>query len=555
MMVEAELLKGDHRKDRVLTVDKDSPLSQITVLSERTGGMLEAMVPADLIYREDVPVDQGHVDELIASIEAESAKGGSTGQLSPILLGEITGRATFPIIDGFHRDAALHSLGKPEIFATIRPNCTPEEVLDLRILTATTHSSVSFARVVEWIGDAWQKSPWAEQLTVTQAFGLTKTRSSGSGLGLTAEQTKEVKRWTNDKCEKWRMSAGTIYSNLTTAEAADPDLVKEVRPRKSGNSLEAMTPQHLEVIVKYLPMRYAEQWLVVGVARFNNFNVPTTRAVAKEFGATGSIEEARALAETRDWSRTSPVYDKPRKERSDRTTTGEINPIKLSRELLLTELKLARLSLDNTVLRGRYTPPSPQTAMPDHRLSIDYTGDEQIVGLLTPLSSDLTIETFLRRVESVESKAIQALIGMIGNTGMTEQAARRLINVAAGRIVEDMNSGALRFVDIEKPYTLDDLLHNCLRSELGQAANAPGTMPLTAIKTEQELVTVNLDSILKMFPNLKDTFRRVLVLHGFLNLHPDVIAQILKTSSVASESLVSNVHTAVAKAALMYENL
>lgn len=125
-----------------------SPISQIRVVKRREGGLIDAMVPLPLVYREDVPVDQPHVSDLVDSIGREAQLGSGTGQLIPVLLGSIPNFPQFPIVDGFHRVAALYELKRDDVYATVRPYCTWEHVVDLRILAATTHRSVRFSRLI-----------------------------------------------------------------------------------------------------------------------------------------------------------------------------------------------------------------------------------------------------------------------------------------------------------------------------------------------------------------------------------------------------------------------
>src|SRR3989344_4490382 len=164
------------------------PFEQVTIVNKREGGLVEAYVPISLIYTQDVPVDASHVQELADSIakEAKSRPGLRTGQLSPVLLAEVEEFDQLPIIDGFHRVPALKLLGSQEVYATIRPESSWEEIVDLRILAATTHRAVRFSRLVEWIEEAWQYSPWSEKIKAAQAFQLRFIKTmTGTRIGLT----------------------------------------------------------------------------------------------------------------------------------------------------------------------------------------------------------------------------------------------------------------------------------------------------------------------------------------------------------------------------------
>ena len=233
-------------------------LESISVLNRREGGLIEAFVPISLVYQEDVPVDKAHVKELADSIAKEAKSSSRTGQLSPVLLAEVSNFNMFPIIDGFHRVPALEMVGQTEVFATIRPNSTWEEIIDLRILAAITHKSVKFSRLIEWVEEAWKRSQWADRVSAIQAFtiGYEGFKSKGKRLDIDEEEVEEIRRWTQEKSEQWHISTATVYSHLAVARLADPTLVKEARERKSGHALEAITPAHLGVIVKALPYRF-----------------------------------------------------------------------------------------------------------------------------------------------------------------------------------------------------------------------------------------------------------------------------------------------------------
>src|ERR1700742_5061810 len=99
------------------------------------------------------------------------------------------------------------------------------------------------------------------------------------------------------------MSPVTIKVSLATAEAADPELIKEARRRVGGHELTEITPMHLGVIAPAFPYRYPEQRLIVDIAKKNNFNVQHTRAVVEMLRPARNIEEARQIAEAVDWSK------------------------------------------------------------------------------------------------------------------------------------------------------------------------------------------------------------------------------------------------------------
>ncbi len=332
-------------------------LEKVKIVNRREGNLVEAFVPMELIYRQDVPVDLAHVRELAKSIQEESEKDASIGQLSPVLLGEISGFGQFVIIDGFHRVAALELLGKPEVFATIRPDSAWERVIDLRILSATTHKAIRFSRLVEWVEESWRYSPWPDKVKASQAFQLTSTPAmTGKLIGLIPQEVEEIKNWVEKKCEQWHISPTYVYQHLLVAQIADPELIKEARERRSGRKLEAVTPAHVTAIAKILPHKYDFQRLVAKVAKDQVLTVLQTRALVIAVAKAENIEQARVVADSRRWDRLEGAYSRPKVKKPD-AVKEEVNvtPDFLER-FFEDEMEIARLTIENAILTGRYTP-------------------------------------------------------------------------------------------------------------------------------------------------------------------------------------------------------
>src|SRR5689334_12199453 len=86
----------------------------VHITGEEDGGLVEAWVPIGSIYKEDVPVDRAHVEELASSFRTEEQHG-RYGQLARTLLGHLPEFELFPILDGFHRVSACDELEYPEV--------------------------------------------------------------------------------------------------------------------------------------------------------------------------------------------------------------------------------------------------------------------------------------------------------------------------------------------------------------------------------------------------------------------------------------------------------
>jgi len=413
------------------------------------GGLVEAYVPISMIYTQDVPVDITHVKELAESIEEEQRlrPESRTGQLSPILLGQIEDFGQFAIIDGFHRVPALKHVGNIEVFSTIRPKCTWEEIVDLRILAATTHRAVRFSRLIEWIEEAWQYSPWNEKIKASQAFQLKFIKAmTGSRIGVTPEEVEAIKGWVDKKCQSWHVSAALVYQNLSIARTADPDLVKEARERRSGHKLEAITPMHLSVISKALPYKYEMQKLVAQAAKDNSLTVPKTRSLAVHVSNIDDVEEVIRVINSGKWLSLEPVYS-PRKQRELKKFRKEDhNYQELIEKFFEDEMEIARLSIENAVLTGRYVPQntakesevSTNLDKPDNKVSADPPEEFQS-SPVSQLTSEEQ-EFVFQRIEDIRQSLISYLFNQFG---VKPQNGEDIVQDAILKIVNYSNKGKL----------------------------------------------------------------------------------------------------------------
>lgn len=375
-------------------------LDQIRDAKERGGGLIEAFVPISLINREDVAVDEAHVQELAESMRQEAKEGKGNGQLSPVILGQVPGLDQFAIIDGFHRVAALDQTGEKEVFSTVKPNITWEEVINHRILAAATHRYVRFARLGEWIRDSWTRTPWSEKINVSQAFLLRSGPSmTGSRMRLSPEEVNEIRVWVNKKCEQWHLSAGHIYANiLLVAQTVDPELVKKARERKGGWLLEALTPLHLKELSLVLPGRFDLQNVVAETAIREALTISATRAVAEAVSRVNTVEEAKEIINSLK-ERGLLDFNQPKREREDYD--------KLLEDFFQAEVKIAQLTIQNAILRGRYKPDKENPLRPNPN------GDWVSVKRLVPsISESERVPLILSRMFDLPDQTIAVITGL-----------------------------------------------------------------------------------------------------------------------------------------------
>ena len=389
-------------------------LDRVRIVNEREGNLVEAFVPLSLIYTEDVAVDQPHVKELAESMREKAKEGIPTGQLSPVLLGQVPDLDQFPIIDGFHRVAALDETGEKEVFSTIKLNTDWDDILDLRILAAASHRSTRFARLIEWIENSWKRTSWSKKVNVSQAFVLrVSPKSTGSRMDLTPEEFEDIKSWVDKKCDQWHLSAWHIYANiLRVAQTVDPELIQKARERRGGWALEALTPLHLKELSLTLPGRYELQNIVADVAIEKALNVAATRAVAEAVSKAGSEEEAQYIIKSlKDQGLLDFTKPKPEKRDYD----------ELLENFFQAQVKIAQLTIRIALLKGGYKPttehplrPNPNGNWISVKGSLPSTPSADRVPLILPKMFDLEPST-IATILSIPLDDIQGALRSLDN--------------------------------------------------------------------------------------------------------------------------------------------
>ena len=560
-------------------------LESISVLNRREGGLIEAFVPISLVYQEDVPVDKAHVRELADSISKEAKNSSRTGQLSPVLLAEVPDFNMFPIIDGFHRVPALEMVGQTEVFATIRPNSTWEEIIDLRILAAITHKSVKFSRLIEWVEEAWKRSQWSDRVSAIQAFtiGYEGFKSKGKKLDIDEEEVEEIKRWTQEKSEQWHISTATVYSHLAVARLADPTLVKEARERKSGHVLEAVTPAHLGVIVKALPYRFDMQRLAAETAKENALTIPRTRALAFTIAKAESLEEAREIINSESWKTIDPVYGKTRTRELKRQKKKSQESIgitdkehqELIEKFFESEIEVARLTIENAILSGRYSPHQKKEENGNNIFN-DFVLSSALKITYKPRNtnngqwSEDDISSFVSRIDPLKPRLTNYLYRRYG---LNSFDAEDIIQNAAIRIILALRNGGLSHRAMEDPLWMDKIIFRSVSLEAienyrrihGRRVQRPSDRSIEELnqvgsidnighkklsyeesgfdEVENEIVSEYLDFVKETLPLLGDEERRALILRAFFNMSAGDIAVIMGKNTNVVNSALSHVRS------------
>jgi len=227
------------------------------------------MLPIDKLVS-DVAVDPVHVRELADSIKV-------SGPISPVLVRD----ESFELIDGFHRVAAMKELGFQEVESILTP-CDVETFWDLRIMSATLHKAVTFARAIDWIDEAFKASPWVTKYK--SPFSLFQQAERGVA-------PKEAIDWVEGKAKKWGLAIPTIENWLKTKEVVAEDVLAKAKEGREP----LLTPRHYEELAKHLPGRFDLQRRIVDKATREGLTSKQVEEVARAVREARDEEEAQII--------------------------------------------------------------------------------------------------------------------------------------------------------------------------------------------------------------------------------------------------------------------
>lgn len=186
----------------------------------------------------DVPVDPVHTRELADSIM-------SKGQLAPVIIRE----ESREVIDGFHRIAAMKELGFNEVECVLTP-CDDEGFWDFRIIQASLHKNITFARAIDWMDKVFGLSSWTNRYKNAHIL-FEKVRDKSA--------PQEVQEWAEKKAKTWGLSVTVISEWLETKEKLQPEALDEAKRggraplthyREVAHTLPTMPELHKPLIEK-----------------------------------------------------------------------------------------------------------------------------------------------------------------------------------------------------------------------------------------------------------------------------------------------------------------
>lgn len=437
-------------------------LSQVEFVTEREGGIIEAHVPIALIDQEEVAVDQAHVEQLAESMRSQSEGNNTTGQLTPVLLGDVSGRDRFVILDGFHRVPAVALNGNNKVYCTIKTDCTPLDAIDIRIVAAKSHNRVKFSRIVEWVEDAWAETRWADIMDVSSAFTMSLLNSNGGRSGLGKDEIKEIKEWIAQRCKQWGVSHNYIDKYLRTAKSADPLLVKRARERKSGHTLEDITPEHLVRIGRLLAHQYDLQHVVADAAIQHTLTVAQTEALSLAISRAKSYESMNRYIDTKVWVRmgaASKAVTKKRYKDIDLDTPGDYIKTLIDK-FFDDQVAIVELMIENAVLLGHFDPEAEASSPALSALLIEKELDD-----LEPVDVNEVSETAQWDTEKIKEIAVRAfeLQAFLKSTvkrkfpSFNETDAEDIVSTATLNFLDSVNGGNFQ-INMKRKVTLDGYL-------------------------------------------------------------------------------------------------
>ena len=226
----------------------------------------------------DVPVDPLHARELADSIMRK-------GQLAPVIIRE----ETREVIDGFHRIAAMKELGFKDVECVLTP-CDDESFWDFRIIQASLHKNVTFARAIDWIEKVfemsslrkhWEHGGGREYKSVYSVFASYTQ----------ANPPKEVKEWVEAKSAMWGLAPSTIENWLYTKQTLAPELLKEATSPSKGK---VGIPSY-QTVAEVLPAKPELQKRIIEKAKAEDLSTKDIRTLAQAVKRTEDEEEVQSI--------------------------------------------------------------------------------------------------------------------------------------------------------------------------------------------------------------------------------------------------------------------
>ncbi len=209
-------------------------------------------IPLSHILTAEAIIDDSHASDLGNSIDVKGQNSPITVRIRPAVEGDLIlgpkneyqqakeGDLVYDISDGYHRTIAKQRKKKPDktIQASVMYGCTDEELIDDRILSASSIETVQIPRMASWLTKAFNQSPFGNKnIPVDIAFGYASGKKTQVGPvinNLTGDEKSNLKIWVNSKCNLWKKNPAEMHTILRLVRDADPELVNEITPKGPG---------------------------------------------------------------------------------------------------------------------------------------------------------------------------------------------------------------------------------------------------------------------------------------------------------------------------------
>ena len=261
------------------------------------------MVPLEKLV-EDVPVNENHVRNLAENIKQE-------GQATPLLVWAQENR----VIDGFHRVRAMKRIGLKEAVCILY-SCDDEQFWRLRILSAASHHTVHYSRVVQWIRMAFNKTKWGQMISADEALRVGK-RGAALRQKMTPADRNELTQWLEEKSREWNMPIARLVRYIQLARRVQvPGLIALVRDDREAG---AFTQRKLEAIVTKLSRADLQQ-AVSQKARVEKLTHRDVEDLVKQVANARSESLREKLLQI--------PYQRPRRGRPPKSAVRELHEIR-----------------------------------------------------------------------------------------------------------------------------------------------------------------------------------------------------------------------------------
>jgi hypothetical protein len=175
----------------------------------------------------------------------------------------------------------MKELGFNEVECVLTP-CDDEGFWDFRIIQASLHKNVTFARAIDWIDKVFRLSPWTSRYK--NSYSLFDQVTKG-------DAPKDVADWASTKAKVWGLASPTIRNWLHTKESLEPGLLEEI---KKGTDTGASTHAYIEA-ARGLPTRPELQRPLIEKAVKEDLSSRQVREVAQALRRAGDEEEVQNI--------------------------------------------------------------------------------------------------------------------------------------------------------------------------------------------------------------------------------------------------------------------